>query len=161
MISHIYVHCSKKNCQLGKVISFLKTLQCNTLSTQISQALNNMQQIPSFFWSFSTSRLSLDCSVIFCALWNYNVVDSSDFMTLTLLIFFKRFWGLYYAFFVMYAASLFLSWYTNAYLKVSLYIRIHLKIIPWNSRILNPNKSRVMYPLSLRFFRDHPQIHFV
>ena len=35
--------------------------------------------------------------------------------------------------------------------KISLHIRIHLKIIPSKFRILNPNKSRVVYPRSLSF----------
>ena len=40
---------------------------------------------------------------------------------------------------------------TNADLKISLHVRIRLKIIPWKRHILNLNKSRVIYPLGLRF----------
>ena len=40
---------------------------------------------------------------------------------------------------------------TNADLKISLHTRINLKIIHWKFRILNPNKSRVIYPQSFRF----------
>ena len=36
-------------------------------------------------------------------------------------------------------------------LKISLYVWIHLKIIPLKLRILNPNKSWVIYPRSLLF----------
>ena len=36
--------------------------------------------------------------------------------------------------------------YTNADLKMSLYVRVHIKMIPWKIRILNPRNSRVMYP---------------
>ena len=34
----------------------------------------------------------------------------------------------------------------NADLKISLYIQIHIKIIPWKFRILNRKNSRVIHP---------------
>ena len=38
--------------------------------------------------------------------------------------------------------------YTNADLKISLYVSVHIKTIPWKFRILNPKNSRVIYPWS-------------
>ena len=35
---------------------------------------------------------------------------------------------------------------TNTVLKISLYILIHLKIIPWKFRVLNRKNSRVIHP---------------
>ena len=35
--------------------------------------------------------------------------------------------------------------YTNADLKISLYVPVHIEIIPWKFRILNPSNSRVIY----------------
>ena len=44
-------------------------------------------------------------------------------------------------------------WYINADLKVSLYyVRIHLKIIPWKFRTLNPNKFSSYLPAKFAFF---------
>ena len=37
----------------------------------------------------------------------------------------------------------------GADLKISLYVCIHVKTIPWKFRILNPKNSRVIYPWSL------------
>ena len=45
-----------------------------------------------------------------------------------------------------------ISRYTNADVKISLHVWIHLRIIPWKFYILNLNKSRVIYPQSSRFF---------
>ena len=36
-------------------------------------------------------------------------------------------------------------------MKISLYVRMHIKIVPWKFRILNPKNSRVIYPWSLNF----------
>ena len=36
-------------------------------------------------------------------------------------------------------------------MKISLYVRIHIKTIPWKFCILNPKNSRVIYPWSLNF----------
>ena len=35
--------------------------------------------------------------------------------------------------------------YTNADLKISLYVRVHIKLIPWKFRLLNPENSEVIY----------------
>ena len=44
-------------------------------------------------------------------------------------------------------------WYINPDLKVSLYyVRIHLKIIPWKFRTLNPNKFSSYLPAKFAFF---------
>ena len=42
-----------------------------------------------------------------------------------------------------------ISRYTNADLKISIYVRLRVKAIPWKLRILNPNNSRVISPWSL------------
>ena len=34
---------------------------------------------------------------------------------------------------------------TNADFKISLYVRVNLKMIPWKNRILNPYNARVVY----------------
>ena len=36
--------------------------------------------------------------------------------------------------------------YTNADLKISSYIGVHKKMIPWECHILNPKNSGVIYP---------------
>ena len=36
--------------------------------------------------------------------------------------------------------------YPNVDLKISLYVRVYIKTIPWKFRILNPKSSRVIYP---------------
>ena len=36
--------------------------------------------------------------------------------------------------------------YTNTDLKISLYIWVHIKTIPWKFRFLNPNNSRIICP---------------
>ena len=41
--------------------------------------------------------------------------------------------------------------YTNADLKISLYVRVKIKTIPWKFCILNPNSSRDIYRWSLYF----------
>ena len=41
------------------------------------------------------------------------------------------------------------SRYTNADLKISLYVCVHIKRIPWKFRILNPQESRVICLWSL------------
>ena len=35
--------------------------------------------------------------------------------------------------------------YTNADLKISVYVRVHMKTIPWKFHILDPKSSRVMF----------------
>ena len=42
-----------------------------------------------------------------------------------------------------------ISRYTNADLKISIYVRLRVKAIPWKLGILNPNNSRVISPWSL------------
>ena len=42
-------------------------------------------------------------------------------------------------------------WYTNAYLKTSLNVQVHIKTISWKFRIPNPKNSRVIYAWSLFF----------
>ena len=42
--------------------------------------------------------------------------------------------------------------YTNADLKISLYACVHVKIMPWKFRILNPKNSWVIYPWNLRMY---------
>ena len=50
------------------------------------------------------------------------------------------------------AKELFISErYNNADLKISLYVRVHIKTIPWKFRIFYPKNSRVIYPWSLLF----------
>ena len=39
--------------------------------------------------------------------------------------------------------------YTNADLKISLYVCVHIKTIPWKFHILNPKNSWVICPWSL------------
>ena len=39
--------------------------------------------------------------------------------------------------------------YTNADLEISLYVCVHIKIIPWKLRIRNPKNSWVICPWSL------------
>ena len=39
--------------------------------------------------------------------------------------------------------------YTNAGLKISVYVRIHIKTIPWKLCILNPKNSQVICPKNL------------
>ena len=41
--------------------------------------------------------------------------------------------------------------YTNAELKIFLYARLHIKVIPWKFWILKPKNSRVIYAWSLYF----------
>ena len=36
--------------------------------------------------------------------------------------------------------------YSNADLKISLFIRVHIKTIPWIFCVVNPRNSRVIYP---------------
>ena len=100
----------KKNHQLRKIILTLVTLQCNTLSTQISQASNIIQLTSSFLCSFSTQVFYRHLGNI-VAFWNCNVVDGSDFMALTLLMLFKTFEDFFYDLnhFVMFVVYLFLS----------------------------------------------------
>ena len=38
---------------------------------------------------------------------------------------------------------------TNADLKISLYVYVHVKIITWKFRILNPKNSNVIFPYNL------------
>ena len=46
--------------------------------------------------------------------------------------------------------DIFLFWrYTNADLKISLYVCVQIKIVPWKFRILNYKNSRVIFPWSL------------
>ena len=42
--------------------------------------------------------------------------------------------------------QLFIQRYTNADLKISLYILNHVKVIQWKFRILNRKNSQVIYP---------------
>ena len=52
----------------------------------------------------------------------------------------KTFCGpVYRAFFVR-----FFFWCTNADLKISLHVLVHIKILPWKFRFLNPKNSRVI-----------------
>ena len=37
-------------------------------------------------------------------------------------------------------------------MKISLYVQVHLKTIPWKFRILYPKNSRVIYPWKIGFF---------
>ena len=41
--------------------------------------------------------------------------------------------------------------YTNADLKISLYVCVRKKTVPWKFRILNPNNSWVIYPWNSYF----------
>ena len=41
--------------------------------------------------------------------------------------------------------------YTNAALKISLYVQVHIKITPWKFHILDPKYFPVIYPWSLHF----------
>ena len=41
----------------------------------------------------------------------------------------------------------------NADLKISLYVCVHIKTIPWKFRILNPENSRVVCPQVCKFLK--------
>ena len=45
--------------------------------------------------------------------------------------------------------SITVNWHTNVHLKISLYICVHIKTVPWKILILNSRNSRVICPWSL------------
>ena len=48
--------------------------------------------------------------------------------------------------FVTFFSAIRNHFYINADLKISLFVLIHIKVIPWKFWILNPKNSRVIRP---------------
>ena len=112
----------------------------NNFSRKILLTLYSVNWPNFIFWlSLLLEILGYMCIIIIC----FPVYDAINFEII--LSFFNH------AVFYMIKNSKQKFKYLNADLKISLYVWIRLKIISWKFCILNPYKSRVIYPRSLCF----------